>query len=485
MNPEPLIKAYSQVDGQEYRCLLNLMKEWAVTKPFAGKKILMNTHLTLITLTMIHALWIAGAEIEITSTQSLVVHGPEKGKFDSVTPLEEAGIRYYQDGNIPENRRVNYYDVTFDYGAELVGLVIPKQGSVELTRTDYNLYKKISYPILDVDSSKTKKVETHFGTGDGLVRALIHYVENYVYCIKQRLQQIETALTTDIQPIERTALVRETQMLKLGLSSIMPSALFTQNKFVIFGYGKVGRGIAAALAGAGVNKNNVVIIDTAEAPIFHAIKDEFTNAIYLDKQHDPDVMNKIQSALANAFCAISATGIANVISDTFPKDFFNKVVIKINMGTYDEFGRSFSEYEILFNKKPVNFILPYPTAVVYLDPVFKILLKSGELLLTTELTPGVHPIPEQLDTEVRLEWSSGIYGDRHHAVWKHTTSIEKLRYFIQNAVSGDLSPPSSPPSFYFFTRTSDYTRERASSRESCCETGKLLPQPPVNLSTSV
>lgn len=484
MKPEPLIKAYSQIDIQEYRCLLSLMKEWEQTKPFAGKKVLLNAHLTLITLTMVHALWIAGAEVDVTAIHPLVVHGPERERFDTVTPLKEAGVCYYPDGAIPKDKRVNYYDVTFDCGAGLVGLVIPKQGSVEFTKTDYRVYEKIAYPVLDVGSSKSKKVETHFGTGDGLVRALIYYVENYVHSVKQRLQQIEAALKTDMQPAERTALIREIQMLKLSLSSIVPSSLFTEHKFVIFGYGKVGRGIAAALEGAGVSKSNIVVVDVAEAPIWHAKKDGFINTIYFNKQRDPSAINKIQFALANAFCAISATGIANVISDTFPKEFFDKVAIKVNMGTYDEFGRSFNEYEVLFNKKPVNFILPDPTAVVYLDPVFKILLKSGELLLTSRLTAGVHSIPEQLDKAVRLEWSTGADGDGQHAVWKHTTSIEKLRYFIQHAVAGDLSPPSSPPLYFFSLGSSDMSRIRALSDGSSTTT-KTLQQTPVDLSTSI
>ena len=128
MKPEPLIKAYSQIEPEEYRCLLSLMEEWRVSKPFVGKKVLMNAHLTLITLTMVHALWLGGAEVDITAISPLVVHGPEKGKFDTVTPLLEAEVCYYPNGAIPENKKRDYYDVTFDCGAELLGLVIPKKG---------------------------------------------------------------------------------------------------------------------------------------------------------------------------------------------------------------------------------------------------------------------------------------------------------------------------------------------------------------------
>jgi len=122
------------------------------------------------------------------------------------------------------------------------------------------------------------------------------------------------------------------------------------------------------------------------------------------------------------YACITATGVQNVMSQYFELLDFEKVPLLVNMGTPDEWGNKFPEDIILNKKKPANFMLEYPTEIIYLDPIFYLLLESGKRLLTKEFTGGLHAIPEKIDKEVLSSWM------RQHKekVWQHTKSQRKV-----------------------------------------------------------
>jgi hypothetical protein len=81
----------------------------------------------------------------------------------------------------------------------------------------------------------------------------------------------------------------------------------------------------------------------------------------------------IKILLGSTNCAITATGVKNCISQHLSLSHFHTVEYLVNMGTHDEWGPSFPKDRILFNKRPLNFMLDYPTKVCYLDPIFAVL----------------------------------------------------------------------------------------------------------------
>jgi adenosylhomocysteinase len=167
-------------------------------------------------------------------------------------------------------------------------------------------------------------------------------------------------------------------------------------KFVIFGFGKVGKGVAYFLK---KHTDNIVIIDV-DAQALKSAQDKGLNA--LDLNQFKEVKREIDSAYAVA----SATGIEHALSKSFkPKDkkvFEGKYLANIGI---DEFGDLFDETEILYNKKwPINFALPDPTKMRYLDPSFYAHNLGPEIILSKDFEPGYHTFPEDIDDEIMKEW---------------------------------------------------------------------------------
>src|SRR5690606_6761384 len=137
--------------------------------------------------------------------------------------------------------------------------------------------------------------------------------------------------------------------------------------YMIFGYGKVGQGIASCLAHTGVHKANITIIEATETGKHLANLDGFCS---LNIQKDLENIKKI---LRTMDCAVTATGVVNSISNYLNYEDFSCVEYLANMGTHDEWGDAFPLNAILHNKHPLNFMLDYPTKIDYLDPIFAVL----------------------------------------------------------------------------------------------------------------
>lgn len=144
-------------------CLAQLEKEWMQRQPLKDKTVLLNMHLTGITLAVIDILFKTQAVVEVTVSPELV-------KQDHAQhALMAAGIPVLTD--IPEHKKTRYYDIIYDCGAGMRQL-IPRLGRVELTQTHPALYENLNFPVITVDHSLTKSIETGLGTGDSLVRLI-------------------------------------------------------------------------------------------------------------------------------------------------------------------------------------------------------------------------------------------------------------------------------------------------------------------------
>lgn len=327
-------------------------KQVMKTKPYQGLKILHNIPLTLATTFKIEILALGGAEIVVSSMKLLP---PEQRAIDL---LKQANFDVQITHDFKEE-----FDFHLDCCAELIHIQHPRIATVELTQTGSKIYQseKTNYPVISVDDSDLKVLETFFGTGDGLVRALHQHAGDEIH----------------------------------------------NKPYVIFGYGKVGRGIAYALK---KYSNDITVID----PTLNTSKSiEGINYINAEEK------TLIKQTIKNSYCAITATGIKDLISTyySFNKSDFDASIL-INMGADDEYGANFLTSDVIFDKKPFNFSLEEPTSFRYLDPIFYAHNLGIDIALSKSIQKGYNPFPAQIASKILNQWRSIYREDLNIALEK-------------------------------------------------------------------
>jgi len=427
-NLDILLNAYQgQINKKELFCLNKLEEEWSKTQPLKDKVILVNVHMTLITLTMIRILLKGGAIVETTASPELVRHE------NAIQALKEAGICFHDEG-LPEDKRRGFYNAIYDCGAQMLRKkVTPKDGVIELTHTDPKLYDNLSYPVITVDSSKTKEIETGFGTGDSLVR-LINYLS------RQSIAATVMHFAGELNTLGKTFLEKNSHsnMMHLNMYLAMVSSvnIFQHNQFMIFGYGKVGKGIANALESAGTPKKNIFVVEVS-TEAFMSIMENGYNGILNNHLESAKSLKEIKDHIPKMWAVITATGVEGAVSRHFKEFDFNGVPLLINMGTSDEFGHYFSKKRIVNDKKPANFKLDFPTSVMYLDAIFRLFLEAIEQLFTdTQLHKGLNPVSSKLDRNVLSMWM------REHGknVWQHALGKQETESLLRDLREHSASP---------------------------------------------
>jgi hypothetical protein len=165
---------------------------------------------------------------------------------------------------------------------------------------------------------------------------------------------------------------------------------------VIFGYGKIGRGVAVRTRAAGMR---VRVVDTSPRARKRAQADGIAC-------HDGSLDSRLRRWLRQADIVIAVTGTPAALGDHVPQDWLRAShPVLVNLGAEDEFGPGFSEKEILGGRSvPLNFHLPEPTLNRYVDPALAAHLLALEVALSQPLSPGVHPLPAALDRWVLQTW---------------------------------------------------------------------------------
>lgn len=404
---QPLRDAYEQhIPLKDRYCLHQLETDWEQRKPLKGKTILVNIHLTRITLALVEALFISGADVEVTVSPELVAHQ------NALQPLLAARIPFLP--VIPDEKKKNYYDLVYDCGAGMKD-IIPNLGMVELTHTSPEIYNTMPFPVITVDPSKTKAIETGLGTGDSFVRVIHHLARQSI-----------AALVLNWKALNGNSPHHRLYLTTL-LSLVQVDNLFSKNKFMIFGFGKVGKGIVSALESAGTPKKNIFVVDISPEAYMEAMKQGYSGLLLND--HTPESIEKIKMILPEMWAVVTATGVEGAISQYFSQSDFDRVAVLANMSTGDDFGPHFMADRILNHKKPANFMLDYPTEVMYLDAILALFLKAGEELLTHQtLKKGLNTIASAMDQAILAEWLS----QHGNAVWRHRLGRLKTETFIQH-----------------------------------------------------
>lgn len=353
MREVELLKNFSeQISSSQYPFLNKQKDELAHSRVLEGLRLIHNSHMTWNTVLKLVPLLSSGAELTVTATSNLIVDAEviefmKKIKLNIRTPSE-----------IDRD-----CDIVLDCCAGLANHVTPRLGVVELTQTGSAYFRKskVAYPVLDLDRSLIKELECVLGTGDGFLRGFQAYV---------------------------------------GRSIL-------NRKFVVFGGGKVGRGIVRALI---PYTKNIVCIDMDpvqlnQVPMVHT-------KILLTS----DSIGEIKDSLKDTFCVVTATGKKGAISALFDRSDFNSCEYLANMGSEDEYGVKFEPSDVLFQKRMLNFSLSHPTQIKYLDPVFYAHHFGATLLAAGT---GVSEYPLWFDKKILNEWAAFHHENLNEVILGH------------------------------------------------------------------
>lgn len=228
------------------------LKRVKVAKPYKGLKILHNIPFTKETIVKLGILYEGGADLTITSPSFMEVDK------NLINQFVDAGGTWKQLYDINSEE---IFDVHLDCAAELIFRCPPRIGAVEITGTGSNKYgsSKNEYPIISVDKSKIKSLEGVLGTGEAFVRAF------------------EKLTHEDI----------------------------SDKSFMVFGYGKVGKGIVRYLE---KKTKKIVVNDKSLINVQKAKLAGFEAYLFNDKV-------KIEALAKTMFAVVTATGVKNSISD--------------------------------------------------------------------------------------------------------------------------------------------------------------------------
>lgn len=326
-----------------------MLADYQATQPYSGFTIVHNVPLTQTTLLKIACLKAAGAELIVTNPSFMIEDQ------DAIQVLANEKVPY-----VPLESVKGEFDFLLDCGAELVDNCYAHKGIVELTRTGamrYQQHKEFHVPIVSVDDTRLKCLETCLGTGEGVYRA--------------------------INKIAKVNLI--------------------DKKILIFGFGKVGIGIAYYFSKVTTN----IIVAEADSGRLKRIEQRGYQSV------DAKQAQLVEHAAEACDLIITATGLKDIISDNYhPQPFKGKLLA--NAGAEDEFGFAFDSSEVLADKKPVNFILKEPTLMGFLDPIFYAHNIAIDDALNNKQT-GFRALDKQTDEDIVSQWAE------HHG-WM----VEKL-----------------------------------------------------------
>lgn len=324
-----LVFVREKFSPSQYSCLNEQLERFKIQKPFSGCKVLYAAPLYANTLIAMLPIAFGGADLAVSWPE---ITTPDK---EALSLLQTCGVPCYK--KVPDTLS---FDIVLDCCGDHAAIE-SRRGYVELTRSGLAQYNNLKgKTCFDVDSNLVKNIENILGTGEALVRALKQ--SGY-----EELQGKEVLL---------------------------------------FGFGKVGRGINKGLQWEGMH---VSVVELIEKP--QKYNQSIINWISSDsKEH-------VLSAVADADFIVTATGVNGVIQNNYPiQPFLDSKAILINMGAVDEYGSDFPKEAILNNKTALNFILEEPTSMRFIDPTLALYNECGALLASQCWDEGIQQPPESI-----------------------------------------------------------------------------------------
>jgi adenosylhomocysteinase len=325
----------------ELPLLRALVERYAAERPFLGRSVVFGHLLVRNSMVVLEALWRGGAEIVLCRAH------PSPSETPILEDLGRHGLPV-----LDVDRAARSGDWFLDVGAVLGRSHVPR-GAAEVTRTGVMHYQEIACPVVSADDCRSKRIEGFFGTGDGFVRAW---------------------------------------------RQLRPRDPLKERSVVVFGYGKIGRGVAHRLRRVPMH---VTVAEADETARQRAEREGFAVVAA-----EPEM--SLQRALSQADIVVSVTGHPGVIGASYPAAWFRRPQLAlVNLGAEDEFGPAFADDEILGGRSlPLNFHLAQPTLNRYVDaPLAAHLLALETLVLQPERwPPGVHPLPAEMDAWVVRSW---------------------------------------------------------------------------------
>lgn len=150
----------NKYNKSEYPTLDDQIKEWAATKPLAGRTILDATPVFRNTMTKYLALIAAGAHLTV-GISDVMPHDEKVVAF-----LRSIGVK------VVKSEEGDYvFDFILDCAASFARHTA-RIGYVELTRSGVEQYSHSEKPVFVADGGKIKLIETMLGTGESLFRAM-------------------------------------------------------------------------------------------------------------------------------------------------------------------------------------------------------------------------------------------------------------------------------------------------------------------------
>ncbi len=314
----------------EWPALAAQCARWRESKPLEGLNVLDASPLFFNTFAKYAALLVAGAKLTISAPQGL------PADEEAIHALNETGIRILRQPPTGE---------TFDVVLDCSGLhknVSSRHGYCELTRSGAHRYAGTTAPVLLADDGRIKLIETALGTGDGFARAMEQFGHGD----------------------------------------------FKGKNVLIFGFGKVGHGVALAVRLRGGNA--IAVDDTRAMPA----RDD----VPVVDMHDTA---RVEAEILRAWAIVCATGLPHALAKKpYAAALARTQALFANMGVEDEFGEAVPPERVLFGKRPINFALPEPTRLRYIEATLALHNQGAVELVNGRVAAGVHAPSWELEDAI-------------------------------------------------------------------------------------
>ncbi|MFI3287894.1 MAG: hypothetical protein R3Y61_05380 [Rikenellaceae bacterium] len=326
---------------EDYPTLEAQFQKWSVEKPLKGLRVVDVTPLFKNTLLKYRSLLAAGAELMVGES-SFISADKEVLEFCR----GELGLKVVSPEQLADLSCGVEVDVVLDCAASYIKTPTAK-GYVELTRSGIEKYRDAGVRCYAADSSRIKQLETVLGTGESFFRA----------------------------------------MAELGYRD------WKGKKLVVFGSGKVGRGITHY----GVENGADVCV--VSDPSFAIEGFEIVN--YRDRV-------AVDAAVRDAYCVVMATGVEHALEKTVTLEpLLASDTLLANMGAEDEYGDSIPNTRTLCGKRTINFILDEPTHLRYIDATMSLHNFGAQWLVDNKEAKGVVLPSEEIEKELMSQTAKG------------------------------------------------------------------------------